>query len=573
VAVGSLAGLLQIVAAVSPEPPRRRATVLLFSLLVVSGGPNESEALAAGGYAPDLLRVIGEALLDPLALLGALRDSGGGVIDFVYRDLNQATCDYLGMAREDLLGRGLLEMSPGLVEVGLFASYVRCLETGEPVVRDDITYDNEILADSRRYDLRATRATPSTIAVTWRDVTDRYRTAQLLSQARESQRRADLRYRRLMDSAGVAMGLLAPDGHFQAANQSICDFFGYDADTLRVKTWQELTAPEHLEADLQNVQEVLAGRIESYRMTKQYIHADGHPIWGDLSVSCLRRPGGELESFVVQIVDITEDVKTRRKLAVRDRQNRLLARRLQVQTKRLTAELRSAADYVASILPGEMEGPVRVTALYLPSQELAGDIFDYRWIDSDHLVVYLIDVSGHGVGPALMSVSVHNLIRSGSLSMETLLAPEQVLTELNGLFDMDHHDDHYLTMWYGVYEMSSRTLRYASAGAPPAFVITSGATSSACELSTAGQPLGMFDNADYTAHSHPVPPGCRMLLFSDGAYEDARLEGHEMSLANFKDLFTRMAGSSLEDLAETLRSLTPSGTFTDDCTLLRLECD
>lgn len=549
------------------------STLCYLSLQVVKNSGDQSEALARSEIARDLLRVSGEVLLDPLVLLEAVRDSHGRVVDFVYRDLNQATCDHLGLSREDLLGRNLLELLPGIVKLGLFADFVRCVETGEPVAVDDLTYDNEILADTRRYDLRATRASRTSIGLTFRDVTERFRAAQLLAQARELQHRADMRYRRLLDNSGIGMGLLAPDGKFQIANQSMCDFFGYAVETLRTKNWHELTAPDYLDVDFKNVEDVLAGRSEFYRMNKQYIHADGHLIWGDLSVSCLRRPAGNVESFVVQIIDITSEVEARQQLAVLDEQNRLLAQRLQAQTDRLTEELQSAAVYVASILPVALDGPVRVSSCYLPSQEIAGDIFDYRWLDDDHLIVYLIDVSGHGVAPALLSVSVHNMLRSGSMSLATLLAPERVLTDLNQLFHMDQHDEHYLTMWCGVYEMSSRTLRYASAGSPPVFALTPDCPGAVAELLTDGRPLGMFDDTAYTSRSYAVPPSCRVLLFSDGAYEDARLDGRQLSLTDVKGLFTRLAGSPLGDLAETLRGMTPSGTFHDDCTLVRLDFD
>ncbi len=149
----------------------------------------------------------------------------------------------------------------------------------------------------------------------------------------------------------------------------------------------------------------------------------------------------------------------------------------------------------------------------------------------------------------------------------------QVLTELNRLFQMDQHGEHYLTMWFGVYQASTRTLRYASAGSPPAFAVTPDTTSAATELATGGQPLGMFDDTTYTTGSYIVPPGCRILLFSDGAYEDAHVDGRPVSLTDFKDLYTRMAGSSLDDLVDTLQGLTPSGSFDDDCSLVQLEFD
>jgi sigma-B regulation protein RsbU (phosphoserine phosphatase) len=528
--------------------------------------PDESDA------ARSLLRASADALLDPHVLLEAQRDSHGQVVDFIYREVNQATCNYLGLSREDLLGRGLVEIMPG-AKGALLDGYIRCLETGEPVILDDLSYDNEILADTRRYDLRATRATPSSITLTWRDVTERFRSSQLLAQARDFEREADSRYRRLLDNSAIGMAVFTPDGQLETVNPAMCDFFGYDAETLKTKTWQELTAPEYLEADLDNVGAILARRIESYRMRKQYIHADGHLIWGDLSVSCLRTPSGDVESFLAQIIDITAELETFEQLAKQDEENRLLARRLQTQAERLTADLNSAAAYVLSILPGDLEGPVRVSARYLPSQELAGDSFGYRWIDDDHLIVYLIDVSGHGIEPALLSVSVHNLLRSGSLPLPTLLAPDTVLAELNRLFQMDQHGEHFLTMWFGVYQASSRTLRYASAGAPPAFAATPGAASATTELATGGQPLGMFGDTAYTQASYTVPPDCRILLFSDGAYEDAQADGRRLSLTDFKDLFARLDGSSLDDLVDTLRSLTPSGSFGDDCSLVRLEFD
>lgn len=292
-----------------------------------------------------------------------------------------------------------------------------------------------------------------------------------------------------------------------------------------------------------------------------------------------RQPSEQEVSLLQALADATsiamENVQVYSELEQRVRDRTVALERaneeIRQKTDHLTAGLDSASAYVSSILPGELEGPVRVSSRHLPSQQLAGDSFDYRWIDDDHLIVYLLDVSGHGIGPALLSVSVHNLLRSGSLPLETLLTPDQVLAELNELFQMDKHDGNYLTMWFGVYEVSSRTLRYASAGAPPAIAVGPDATSTV--LSTGGKPLGMFDDAFYTSCSYAVPPGCRILLYSDGAYEDACVDGQPLSLTDFKDLFTRLHDASLDDLVETLRGLTPSGTFNDDCSLVRLESD
>jgi len=135
------------------------------------------------------LRAVADALLDPQVLLEAVRDATGEVVDFIYREVNQATCDYLGMTRQELLGRGAVEMMPGL-KGNLFPDYIRCLKTGEPLMRDNFAYDNEVLRDTRRYDVRVTRATVDSLVLTWRDITNRFQSAQDLARSRDLLRAA-----------------------------------------------------------------------------------------------------------------------------------------------------------------------------------------------------------------------------------------------------------------------------------------------------------------------------------------------------------------------------------------------
>ena len=379
-----------------------------------------------------------------------------------------------------------------------------------------------------------------------------------------------------MDNSAVGMCMVNLEGRYEAVNQALCDFFGYDAPTLTGMTWQELTHGETLERDLRLAEDVLAGRRDRYRVTKQYIHANGHLIWGDLSVSALRDPSGQFEYFVSQVIDITAEVEARRQITQRDQQNRALAQRLQAQTDRLKSELKSAANYVRSILPKDMDGAVRVSSRYVPSQELGGDCFDHTWVDDEHLIVYLIDVSGHGIAPALLAVSVHNVLRSGTMPLATLLNPEQVLAELNTKFPMDQHGDNYFTMWYGVYESSTRTLRYASAGHPPALAFTTeDGEVATTRLATQSVPLGMFPDTEFSAATHVMPRDSQLVLYSDGAFELPLPEGREgkAALDAFVGLCAEFAGTrewTLDELIATLRSLTTGGLFADDCSLILL---
>jgi len=655
-----------------------------------------STALQSLERAHELLRASADGMLDPQALLEAVRDSNGQITDFVYRDVNRATWQYLETTRDELIGRTLLETMPNLKPSGLLARYAQCADSHEPMILDDVRYDNEMLAESRHYDIRGNHVDGDFITLTWRDVTDRFETARriahseerfrllaensgdvvahlrdgviiwvspsveevlgappehwigqdmratvppdelgnqaaiieriasgesvvalsrLLSvdgtthwihlhgkpfhnadgdpdgltvafrviddevealeqveKARLQEARADARYRRLMDNSAVGMSIVTPEGRYEAINQALCDFFGYDAETLKTKTWQELTSGENLERDLRQADEVLAGRIDHYRLKTQYIHADGHPIWADLSVSCLRDAHGQVEYFISQVMDITAEVLSRQHIAQRDLQNRALAQRLQAQTDRLRSELKAAGTYVNSLLPGDLDGPVQVARHYLPSRELGGDCFDYRWIDDDHLLIYLIDVSGHGIAPALESISVHNLLRSGSLPTETLLEPAEVLAELNAKFPMDQHGDNYFTMWYGVFQASSRTLRYASAGHPPALVFADSVTDPV-RLASPGVPVGMFADTAFSCDTHTIPHGAELVLYSDGAFEFPLPEGATWSLDDFVALCSALYKScdwTVDDLAGKLQARTLAGLFSDDCSLLRL---
>jgi hypothetical protein len=247
-------------------------------------------------------------------------------------------------------------------------------------------------------------------------------------------------------------------------------------------------------------------------------------------------------------------------LVSRERKNRMLA-------DRLNAELDNAASYIASILPDDMRGPVSATSRYLPSRSVGGDSFGYTWVDDDHLIVYIIDVSGHGVKPALLSVSIHNLLRSGTLPPEILLAPDRLFDELNRRFSMKKQDGHYFTMWYGLYLRSMGVLHYANAGHPPPLILTGEGRGTVDVLPRgSGMPVGMLRDSEYTTESWPIDPGTQILLYSDGVM------GEPPRLADFAARCTTLAAAS-EDWLDSLVPLLPTdagGQYSDDCSLVLL---
>src|SRR6185436_17939886 len=91
-------------------------------------------------------------------------------------------------------------------------------------------------------------------------------------------------------------------------------------------------------------------------------------------------------------------------------------RKLAESERQLAKEVSDAAEYVQSLLPVAMkDGPVRIDWRFVPSTQLGGDAFGYHWLDEKHLAIYLLDVSGHGVGSSLLAVSVLNVLSHRTL--------------------------------------------------------------------------------------------------------------------------------------------------------------
>ncbi len=190
----------------------------------------------------------------------------------------------------------------------------------------------------------------------------------------------------------------------------------------------------------------------------------------------------------------------------------------------LREDLEQAARYVESLLPPPLEEGILARWRFIPSASLGGDAFGYHWLDDDHFVVYLLDVSGHGVGAALLGVSVLNVLRARSLPGTDFRDPGKVLEGLGGTFTMESHGGKFFTIWYGVYRRSTRELRWAGGGHPAAllFAPTSPVPTA---LDSTGPMPGILPGLAYATCSTTVPPGARLFVYSDGLYEIRKGDG------------------------------------------------
>lgn len=133
---------------------------------------------------------------------------------------------------------------------------------------------------------------------TFRDITDQKLAEQALKESEE-------RFAGAFEQAPIGVALVSPDGHWLKVNRALCDLVGYSGEELLKKTFHEITHPEDLDLDLDNVRRLLAGEIINYEMEKRYIHQQGHPVTVMLSVSLVRDRLGQPRYFISQIQNIS----------------------------------------------------------------------------------------------------------------------------------------------------------------------------------------------------------------------------------------------------------------------------
>jgi sigma-B regulation protein RsbU (phosphoserine phosphatase) len=247
--------------------------------------------------------------------------------------------------------------------------------------------------------------------------------------------------------------------------------------------------------------------------------------------------------------------------------------------RRLANEVKQAADYVRSLLPEKLKkGDVRTDWRFIPSAELGGDSFGYYWLDDDHFAFFLLDVSGHGVGAALLSVSAMNALRSQALPQTDFRAPGQVLGALNNAFQMDQQNGLFFTIWYGVYDKPGRRIDYAGGGHPPGLLVDGPSVEAATMhvLESLGPMVGALPDLEYQTSSVALSPFAKLYLYSDGVQEIERTDKTMWPLDEFIAFMRQgphdaAGGAMMDRLIAHDRALQGREEFVDDFSIVDLQ--
>jgi phosphoserine phosphatase RsbU/P len=296
------------------------------------------------------------------------------------------------------------------------------------------------------------------------------------------------------------------------------------------------------------------------------------------------------DDFLIKPIDPDElRVRVRSGERVLNLERKLEDRNLQLQHayEQIRRDLKAAATMQNSLLPppSPQAKGIKGEWLFHPSHYVAGDIFNLCNIDESHVGFYILDVSGHGVPAAMLSVTLNMLLRPEA-GTENLLArwntktskreptaPEKVLAALNRRFK--NKEDRYFTMIYGIYDSLSSCIRLSLAGQPPPLLLR---TSGEMEpLGESGYPIGIWPESKYECFEIPVEPGDRLILYSDGISECRNAEGEQYGDARILRYFQEHTCSqSLEKLLGGLKREIQlwngdDNAFEDDISMLALE--
>jgi sigma-B regulation protein RsbU (phosphoserine phosphatase) len=270
-------------------------------------------------------------------------------------------------------------------------------------------------------------------------------------------------------------------------------------------------------------------------------------------------------------------------------QNRRLAIANQIlrsANQRMKESLEAAAKIQQSYLPeNPPESPhAKFGWIYEPCDELAGDTLNVLPLTEELVGIYIVDVSGHGVPAALLSVHLSRIFtrrsasgsllrgRGGSGGVHDVTPPAAVVAELNRRFALDGTVEQYFTALYGVLDLRKREFKFTSAGHPGPLVISVGG---ARRFRACPPAVGFLPDATFSEQTLQCDGGDRLYFYTDGVFEVENGEGEQFGEERLQEVLENAARDSLqkslEDVRDAARAWCGEAPFVDDVSLIGVE--
>jgi len=245
-------------------------------------------------------RELFENMSSCVAIYKAVEDGN----DFEFLDFNKAGERVEHIHREEVIGKRVTRVFPGVMEFGLFEVFKRVWATGEKESHPVSHYTDGRISGWRE---NIVFKLPSgELVALYNDLTAQ-------KQAEETLRLNEEKFRTVFETANVGKSLTLPTGEINA-NQTFCEMLGYSEEELKRKKWQEITPAEEIPAIEEKIAPLLSKEEVSVRFTKRYIRKNGSIFWGDVSVAMRYDDHGNPLHFITTVVDISEQIRVEKEL-------------------------------------------------------------------------------------------------------------------------------------------------------------------------------------------------------------------------------------------------------------------
>lgn len=309
---------------------------------------------------------------------------------------------------------------------------------------------------------------------------------------------------------------------------------------------------------------------------------DGTAFWNRLSITPVRDSVGDVTHFIGVQSDITNRKEAEEALSRAKDQ-------LQKTNEEMRLALESAAAVQMALLAHGFHGGkgIRIAWRLKACATLAGDILNAFWLDETHLGCYVLDVMGHGVPAALLSVTLSHFLSPRSrgpfmLGTEIeqegaaeILSPAGVGERLNQGFPLDLENSHFFTILYGILNTETKVFRYFNAGHPPMIHVPR--EGNPVVLPTAGFPVGVVDKPEYEDQTIQLQSGDRLFIHSDGMTEVLNQKDGQFGIDRPCDAIRSTMGvpldESLNQILGHVGSWSAGEALRDDVSLLALEVE
>lgn len=237
--------------------------------------------------------------------------------------------------------------------------------------------------------------------------------------------------------------------------------------------------------------------------------------------------------------------------------------------RQLVEELNLASELQKSLLPRAYptDAPLEFAHKFIPLNSIGGDFFDVLRIDERRLALVIADVSGHGVGPALITAMFKSAF---GLESKSIHSPAALMSALNAELGDILTTGHYITAFTAIIDIESLEMSYCSAGHPNQLLVRADGRPE--ELATMGFLLGMMKGMDYEEKSLVLSPGDTLVLFTDGVFESPDTAGEPFGREGILRSIAARQGAGPGELSDgvlnDLLSWTEGTEASDDVTIL-----